>query len=41
MNIKERIKEFSELIKKYPNIKELYIERAKLYTELKEYKKAI
>ncbi len=40
-NIKERIKEFSRLIKKYPNIKELYIERAKLYTELKEYKKAV
>ncbi len=41
MNIKERIKEFSKLIKKYPNIKELYIERAKLYTEIGEYKKAV
>ena len=40
-NIKGRIKEFSKLIKKYPSIKELYIERAKLYTEIKEYKKAV
>ena len=40
-NLKERIKEFSELIKKYPSIKVLYIERAKLYTEIGEYKKAV
>lgn len=40
MNIKKRIKDFSELIKKYPDVKELYKERAKLYGEIKEYKKA-
>ncbi len=39
-NIKERIKQFSEIIKRNPNEKELYIERAKLYAENKEYKKA-
>ena len=38
---KERIKEFSEMIKKYPNIKEFYIERAKLYDASKQYKKAV
>ena len=40
-NIEERIKEFSELIKKYPYIKELYLERAKLYDKSKQYKKAV
>lgn len=39
-NIKERIKQFSEIIERHPDIKELYIERAKLYGEIKEYKKA-
>ena len=39
-NIKERIKQFSEIIERNPDIKELYIERAKLYGEIKEYKKA-
>jgi len=39
-NIKEKIREFSRIIKRYPNIKEFYIERAKLYGEIKEYKKA-
>ncbi len=32
-NIKERIKEYSEMIEKYPDIKEFHIERAKLYCE--------
>lgn len=40
-NIKERIKEYSEMIKKYPSIKEFHIERAKLYCEIKEYEKAV
>lgn len=39
-NIKERIKQFSEIIKRNPDEKALYIERAKLYAENKEYKKA-
>ena len=39
--IKEEIKEFNKLIKKYPNISELYIARAVLYTKIGEYKKAI
>ena len=39
-NIKEKIKQFSEIIERHPDIKELYIERAKLYGEIKEYKKA-
>ena len=40
-NIEEKIKEFDEIIKKYPTVKEFYLGRAKLYEELKEYKKAI
>ncbi len=40
-NIKERIKEYSKLINKYPDIKELYIERAKLYDKIQNYKKAV
>lgn len=40
-NIKEQIKEFNKLIKKYPDIQELYIGRAILYTKIKQYKKAI
>ena len=39
-NIKEKIKEFNKLIKKYPGIKELYLGRAKLYGKIKQYKKA-
>ncbi len=39
--IKEQIKEFSELIKKYPDIEELYIGRALLYAKIKQYKKAV
>ena len=38
---KEKIKEFSDLIKKYPYIKELYVYRAILYEKSKQYKKAI
>ena len=40
-NIKETIKEFDNLIKKHPDIQELYIGRALLYTKTKQYKKAI
>ncbi len=40
-NIKERIKELSEIIKRNPEVKELYIERAKVYDEIKDYKKAV
>ncbi len=40
-NIKEQIKKFDKLIKKYPDIEELYIGRAILYTKIKQYKKAI
>ena len=40
-NIKEEIKEFSKIIKKYPNINEFYLGRAKLYVKIKQYKKAI
>jgi len=40
-NIKERIKEYSEMIEKYPSVKEFHIERAKLYCEIKEYEKAV
>ena len=40
-DIKEQIKEFNKLIKKYPDIQELYIGRAILYTKIKEYKKAL
>ncbi len=41
MNLKGRIKELSEIIKRNPEIKELYMERAKLYDMNKEYKKAV
>ena len=41
LNAEERIKEFSELIKKYPRVKEFYIERAKLYEAKGQYKKAV
>ena len=40
-NIKEEIKEFTKLIKKYPGIQDLYIGRAILYTKTKQYKKAL
>ena len=40
-NIQEKIKEFSEMIKKYPEVKEFYLGRANLYEQIKEYKKAI
>ena len=40
-NIKEQIKEFDKLIKKYPDIQELYLGRAILYTKIKQYKKAV
>ncbi len=40
-DIKEQIKEFDKLIKKYPDIQELYIGRAILYTKIKQYKKAL
>ena len=40
-DIKEEIKEFDKLIKKYPDIQELYIGRAILYTKIKQYKKAL
>ena len=39
--IKEQIKEFDKLIKKYPHINELYIGRAILYTKIGEYEKAL
>ena len=40
-NIKERIKELSEIIKRHPCVDDLYIERAKLYEKLKLYKQAL
>ena len=40
-NIEGKIKEFSEMIKKYPDVKEFYLGRANLYEQIKEYKKAI
>ncbi len=39
-NIKKEIKEFTELINKYPLKEDLYIGRAFLYMEIKQYKKA-
>ena len=41
MDIKEEIKEFTKLIKKYPDISDLYIGRAILYTKIKQYKNAV
>ena len=40
MNIKKEIKKFNKLIKKYPNIREFYVGRAKLYGEIRQYKKS-
>ena len=39
--IKEKIKEFSELIQRYPHIQEFYIYRAFLYEKTKQYQKAM
>ncbi len=39
-DIKQLIKEFDELIKKYPTVKEFYLVRAELYGKVKKYKKA-
>ena len=39
--IKEKIKEFSNLIEKYPYVKEFYIYRSYLYEKTKQYQKAI
>ena len=41
MNIQEEIKEFTKLIKKYPDISDLYIGRAILYIKNKQYEKAV
>lgn len=41
LGIKEEIKEFTKLIKKYSDIEDLYIGRAILYTKTKQYKKAV
>ena len=38
---KEKIKEFTELIKNHPEVKELYIYRAFLYEKTKQYQKAM
>ena len=40
-NIDERIKEYTEVIKKNPDVKELYLERAKLYDVKGDYEKAV
>ncbi len=40
-NIKQQIKEFSELIKQYPYVREFYVHRAILYEQSKQYQKAI
>lgn len=40
-DIKEKIKEFTELIKKHPDVQELYIYRAFLYEKTKQYQKAM
>ena len=40
MNIKEEIEEFTKLIKRYPDISDLYIGRAVLYAKIGEYEKA-
>ena len=39
--IKEKIKDFTELIKRHTEVQELYIYRAFLYEKTKQYKKAI
>lgn len=40
-DIEEKIKQFDEMIKKYPTIKEFYLGRATLYEKINEYQKAI
>ena len=40
-DIKEQIKEFDEMIKKYPTVKEFYLGRATLYEKINDYKKAL
>ena len=40
-SIDKRIKEFDEVIKNNPDVKELYLERAKLYAFKGKYKKAV
>ena len=40
-DIKEKIKEFTELIKNHPDVKEFYVYRAFLYEKTKQYQKAI
>ncbi len=39
--IEKEIKEFNKLIKKYPDVMELYTGRAVLYAKIKEYEKAV
>ena len=41
IEIEEQIKKFSKLIKKYPLKEDLYIGRALLYMEIKQYKKSV
>ncbi len=41
IQIKEEIEEFTKLIKKYPDISDLYIGRAVLYAKIGEYEKAV
>ncbi len=40
-DFEEEIKEVTKLIKKYPHIKDFYLIRAKLYTKMWQYDKAI
>ncbi len=40
-DIKEQIKEFSDLIKRYPHIEEFYVYRAHLYEKTRQYQKAM
>ena len=40
-NVEQKIKQFDEMIKKYPDVKEFYLGRATLYEEIGKYKKAI
>lgn len=40
-DIKEQIKEFSELINRYPAVQEFYVYRSYLYEKTKQYQKAI
>ncbi len=40
-DIKAKINEFTELIKQYPHVQELYVHRAILYEKSKQYQKAI